>query len=58
MGLFDALKDMVTSKEPNRLHGIISNGKQKADGGHDHRYNTGTDRTPAQREGDKKRREG
>ncbi len=58
MGLFDALKDMVTSKEPGNLRGIISTGKQKTDGGHDHRYNTGSDRTPAQREGDKKRREG
>lgn len=35
---------------------IISNGGQKNSGGHDHRYNRGDDRTPAQKEGDDKRR--
>ena len=30
-------------------------GPDKKDGGHDHRYNTGNDRTPAQKSGDDKR---
>ncbi|WP_162997840.1 hypothetical protein [Rahnella sp. Larv3_ips] len=57
MGLFDALIKIIDSNEPSNLKGIISTGKQRQDGGHDHRYNTGNDRTPAQRDGDKKRRE-
>ncbi len=51
MGIFDFFskdKDQVRS-------GVITTGKQKKDGGHDHRTNTGNDRTPAQRKGDKKR---
>jgi hypothetical protein len=35
--------------------GAIDYGKDKMKGGHDHRYNTGDDRTPGQKEGDKKR---
>ena len=31
-------------------------GPDKQDGGHDHRYNSREDRTPAQKEGDRKRR--
>jgi len=38
------------------VRGVISYGKQKKDGGHDHRYNRGDDRTPAQKAGDRKRR--
>lgn len=34
----------------------IKYGLQKDDGSHDHRYNSGDDRTPAQKEGDDKRR--
>ncbi len=37
---------------------IISAGRNKIGGGHDHRTNTGDDRTPSQKEGDKKRRKG
>ena len=33
----------------------IDYGEQKKDGGHDHRYNTGEDRNPKQKEGDKSR---
>jgi hypothetical protein len=33
--------------------GAIDYGKQKKDGSHDHRYNTGKDRTTAQKSGDK-----
>ncbi|MCR8684924.1 hypothetical protein [Campylobacter ureolyticus] len=35
---------------------VIDYGGQKNDGGHDHRTNRQEDRTPAQKEGDKKRR--
>jgi len=31
-------------------------GPNKKNGGHDHRSNTGKDRTPAQKEGDSKRK--
>ena len=52
---------MRTPSCPNHLlAGItqeaIKGGKNKKTGGHDHRTNTGDDRTPAQKEGDKKRR--
>lgn len=40
---------------PNLL-GFMDYGKKKMNGGHDHRYNKGNDRTPAQILGDKKRR--
>lgn len=35
--------------------GIISYGRAKKDGSHDHRTNRGDDRTVAQRQGDQKR---
>lgn len=38
------------------VEGIIEHGRMKNGGGHDHRTNTGKDRTPAQRSGDAKRR--
>ncbi len=34
----------------------IKYGGQSKDGGHDHRYNKGDDRTPAQKDADKRRR--
>jgi hypothetical protein len=37
-------------------HKAIGYGDQKKDGSHDHRYNRGNDRTPAQKRGDKMRR--
>lgn len=56
MGLFDTLKDLLGSdNDRDTSRGVISNGPQKADGGHDHRYNRGNDRTPAQQKGDKNR---
>jgi mevalonate kinase len=36
-------------------HGLIDYGKQKKDDSHDHRYNTGSDRTPSQKKADKAR---
>lgn len=38
------------------LKGFIAGGKQKKDGSHDHRTNTGKDRTPAQKDGDEKKK--
>ncbi|MDH6632509.1 UNVERIFIED_ORG: hypothetical protein M2355_001800 [Lelliottia amnigena] len=52
MGLFDFLQN---SDSESTRKGVISGGKQKKDGSHDHRTNTGNDRTPAQKEADKNR---
>lgn len=48
MGLLDVLL--------NTAQGVIAGGKNKKTGGHDHRTNSGDDRTPAQKKGDEKRR--
>lgn len=40
------------------IKSAIDYGRDKLGGGHDHRTNTGSDRTPAQKEGDQKRRKG
>lgn len=42
------------SKPKAPLAGVIDYGHSKKDGSHDHRHNKGRDRTPAQKEGDKK----
>lgn len=42
------------NKPAGLLKGIIDYGRQKKDGSHDHRFNIGEDRTPAQKAGDKK----
>lgn len=55
MGIFDNLFGSKSNSNTS-THGAIPGGRQKNDGGHDHRTNAGNDRTPAQREGDKKRR--
>ncbi|MFG0787262.1 hypothetical protein [Delftia tsuruhatensis] len=56
MGIFDLIGDSSgdSSSDPLRS-GAIDYGKQKKDGSHDHRYNTGDDRTPAQKQGDKRK---
>ncbi|MDZ4201356.1 MAG: hypothetical protein U1C96_04320 [Gallionella sp.] len=51
MGLFD---NLFNNKNSGKV-GAIPGGKQKQDGSHDHRTNTGENRTPAQKEGDKKK---
>lgn len=52
MGLFsDLFKNKPNPGQVNAIPG----GGQKKDGSHDHRTNTGGDRTPAQKEGDKKK---
>lgn len=53
MGIFDKLFGNNSTPSSHSV-GVIDYGKQKKDGSHDHRYDTGNDRTPAQKEGDKK----
>ena len=65
MGLLDSLLDALKSgsKSPSNsddrgfgeVRGVIDYGKNKSDGSHDHRTNKGGDRTPSQKDGDKKR---
>ena len=51
--MFDFLTKPV---QPLRTSsGLLPYGRNKSDGSHDHRSNRGGDRTPAQREGDRKR---
>lgn len=57
MGLMDALLN-GTIKPRGVGSGVIPYGKNKDGGSHDHRTNTGDDRTPSQKEGDKKRKKG
>ncbi|WP_171040427.1 hypothetical protein [Pseudoalteromonas sp. S4389] len=55
MGFFDMFDDKKDSNSDLRM-GAIDSGRNKITGGHDHRTSRGDDRTPAQKEGDKKRR--
>ncbi len=54
MGLFDSLFGNNSSSRTGESS-VVPYGGQKKDGSHDHRYNKGEDRTPAQKEGDKKK---
>jgi hypothetical protein len=58
MGIFDKLFGSKPASAPNTFIkvGVIANGPQKATGGHDHRYNTKDDRTPAQKKADKQKK--
>ena len=56
MGIFDFFGGGSKPSSEKEKHGVIDYGKQKKNGGHDHRRNKDKDRTPAQREGDEKRR--
>ncbi|PWF25073.1 hypothetical protein [Corticimicrobacter populi] len=60
MGIFDLLKNLSDAIGSNNRRdnstGLIDYGKQKTNGGHDHRYNTGDDRTPAQKQGDQNKK--
>lgn len=49
--IFKALSSQTTR---GPLMGVINSGRNKNAGGHDHRTNKGDDRTPAQKNGDKK----
>ncbi|MFT5521586.1 MAG: hypothetical protein ACI9IA_002187 [Enterobacterales bacterium] len=53
MGILDGL--FSGSKSSDKGPGFIDKGRNKDTGGHDHRTNTGDDRTPSQKKGDKKR---
>lgn len=55
MSLFDLLRRADARRG---IKGAIPYGRQKRDGTHDHRTNRGQDRTPAQKHGDAKRRDG
>jgi hypothetical protein len=56
MGIWDFLNGGTKPTGDQQKQGAIDYGKQKKGGGHDHRHNTDNDRTPAQKEGDAKRR--
>jgi hypothetical protein len=45
----------MSSQDDFARRGFIPYGGTKDDGSHDHRTNKGKDRTPAQKEGDKKK---
>lgn len=46
--------NLFGNKPMSLTKGVVNYGKQKKDGSHDHRFNIGEDRTPAQKTGDKK----
>ena len=56
MGLFNVLKSISNATNQSKIKGAIDFGRNKNSGGHDHRTNVGSDRTPAQKEADRKRR--
>ena len=65
MSIFDSVLKLVKEVTPiakgvapTLMQGVIKGGKQKADGSHDHRTNTGGDRTPAQKNADIERSKG
>ena len=51
MGLIDTLTGGSSGGDKSKS-GAIDYGKNKSDGSHDHRYNTGPDRTPSQKKAD------
>ncbi|GFM87796.1 hypothetical protein PSCICO_31950 [Pseudomonas cichorii] len=46
----------IESSSRGGYDGFVPYGRQKTNGGHDHRFNKGEDRTPAQKSGDERRR--
>nr|WP_256836897.1 hypothetical protein [Pseudomonas oleovorans] len=58
--LLDNLTSLVRATDNpvllDAISGLIDYGQQRKDGGHDHRYNRGPDRTEAQRKADQRRR--
>lgn len=52
--MLDLLKNLARNLQGQS--GVIESGKMKKTGGHDHRTNTGDNRTPSQKQGDKSRR--
>jgi hypothetical protein len=55
MGFLDSLLSSIKNTADTKS-GIIDSGRNKNDGGHDHRTNKGKDRTPSQQESDKAKR--
>lgn len=55
MGILDIFKEVVSGGESSSTAGAVD-GPNKRNGGHDHRYNTGEDRTPSQKKGDSSRK--
>lgn len=49
------LRLLLTSNPRKLVVGMVPYGSPKKNGHHDHRYNKGDDRTPAQKAGDLKR---
>lgn len=58
MDFFKFVADLLDAPKSGHdpLSRLIDYGGTTASGGHDHRTNRGEDRTPAQKEGDEKRR--
>lgn len=56
MGLFNVLKSISNAANQSKTQGAIDYGRNKNSGGHDHRTNVGSDRTPAQKEADRRKR--
>lgn len=54
MSIFDTFMISATQNEKSSNSGLVP-GPNKKNGGHDHRSNTGNDRTPAQKRGDSER---
>jgi len=50
--IFVSICYMLYTIIPNTFLYVIKYGKNKKDGSHDHRFNTGDDRTPNQKRGD------
>lgn len=46
--------NLFGNKPKSMIPGLIDYGSNKKGGSHDHRFNCGDDRTPAQKAGDKK----
>jgi len=56
MSIFGLRLGGLTGKPlPTHAAGFVPYGRSKMDGSHDHRFNQGNDRTPAQRRGDAQR---
>lgn len=56
MGILDTLLKGKSTSPSSPILGLIANGRNKNSGGHDHRTNSGRDRTPAQRAGDESKK--
>lgn len=56
MSFFRRATDSKSSPSNDRYGLIDYGGNKGSEGGHDHRYNRGDDRTPSQKSGDAKRR--